>query len=53
MLPRFFSVPSSLKLVLMQKNLAFYGCKAALVNDAASLLRALDEANGDASLVAE
>ena len=36
----------------MQKNLAFYGCKAALVHDAASLLRALDDADGDAELVA-
>jgi tRNA A-37 threonylcarbamoyl transferase component Bud32 len=36
----------------MQKNLAFYGCKAALVHDAASLLLALDDADGDAELVA-
>jgi hypothetical protein len=37
----------------MQKNLAFYGCKAARVHDAAALLRALDEADGDAALVAQ
>jgi tRNA A-37 threonylcarbamoyl transferase component Bud32 len=37
----------------MHKNLPFYGCKAARVHDSASLVRALDDADGDPRLVAE